>query len=506
MDHSNNINTTLRNFLNILFKRKLLIVLFGMITLLVVGLGTFAVKPTYMASAQILVKIGRENLYVPTKGNANPILSLNTIEQINSEIELLNSQALAETVVKAFGPELIYGSSVNESSKLKSKLRALKNYITRQNQLSLEEKATLGFKKDLVVKGVKNSRVIEIGFKHKDPQMAARIVNKLTDIYLNHHLQVHKTPQTHEFFKQQAEVLKSKLEQSEHRLAVLKSEYAVTSLSEQQTLLLGQINKLSSDLNGALSKQAETKNRLRRLRHQLSTTAETIAQGEEVDHNPYLISNLQARLVELQLKEKQLLTKYTDSSRLVQSNKAEIDIVQEKLKEQETKTYGKSRTGVNPTYQHLQEELLRNDTEIRALTARVGALKSQLTNTQKELEKLNEVEAKYYQLKQEVELDRRNYGLYLTKFEESRISDVMDSQKIANLSILKPAKPPLKSMNPNILLNLSLGMFLALIGGPSIAFFLEYLRDTVERPEDIEKFLNTTVLTSIPKHKLPKRV
>jgi capsular polysaccharide biosynthesis protein len=50
-------------------------------------------------------------------------------------------------------------------------------------------------------------------------------------------------------------------------------------------------------------------------------------------------------------------------------------------------------------------------------------------------------------------------------------------------------------------MNLSLGIFLAFIGGPAFAFFLEYIRDTVERPEDIENYLKTPVLTSIPEHK-----
>lgn len=442
---------------------------------------------------------------MPTRSDANPILSLNTIEQINSEIELLNSQALAEKVVASLSPEFIYGANENQGRDLKHFLRIIKNFLTRQNELPFEKKALLRFRKDLVVTGVKNSRVIEIGFKHKDPQMAAHIVNKLTDIYLDHHVQVHKTPQSHKFFQQQVQVLKTKLEQSGEKMTAMKNEYAVTSLDEQQSLLLGQIDNLRSELNATLSKQAETKNRIVQLRHQLEATSETIAQGEEVDHNPYLISALQARLVELQLKEKQLLAKYTDSSRLVQNIKAEVKIVQEKLSEQEAKRYGKTRSGINPTYQHLHEELLSNEAEIRALTARAKTLNGQLSNTQKELDQLNQIEAKYNQLKQEVELDRQNYGLYLTKFEESRISDVMDSQKIANVNILKSAKPPLEPVNPNVPLNLALGIFLAIIGGPAIAFLLDYMRDSVERPEDIENFLNTPVLTSIPIHKMKKK-
>ncbi len=43
----------------------------------------------------------------------------------------------------------------------------------------------------------------------------------------------------------------------------------------------------------------------------------------------------------------------------------------------------------------------------------------------------NRIELQYNQLKQQAESDRRNYDLYLTRLEESRISDAMDTEKIS---------------------------------------------------------------------------
>jgi uncharacterized protein involved in exopolysaccharide biosynthesis len=87
-------------FLYLIFKRKTQILTFFLVTVVTVAVGTLLTTPTYEAESQILVKIGRENLYVPTvpaNTNASPVLNLNREEQINSEVEILTSRAPDES-------------------------------------------------------------------------------------------------------------------------------------------------------------------------------------------------------------------------------------------------------------------------------------------------------------------------------------------------------------------------------------------------------------------------
>ena len=70
---------------------------------------------------------------------------------------------------------------------------------------------------------------------------------------------------------------------------------------------------------------------LGQLRAQLGKVPRTIPTDEEVDHNPDLINSLQERLVELELKEKELVNKYTEQNRLLQNVKGEIAMVRRKL-------------------------------------------------------------------------------------------------------------------------------------------------------------------------------
>jgi len=471
--------SSFRDFLHVIFKRKKQILLFFAVTVCTVGIGTFVMKPIYEAKAQILVKMGRENLYIPPNSTNSQIINFNRDNQLNSEIELLKSQTLAENVIKSLGSETIY-----------------KN---------LDHKDTvLTFQKSLSVEGIKKSDVIAISFKHKDPKMAAKIVNTLANAYLDEHLLVHKNPQSYNFFEDQSQVLKTKLEQSETALETFKKQNAVTAMDEQQKLLLKHIADLRAELNRTLSQEAETKNRILQIRQQLDKTPENISQGKEVDHNPYLISNLEARLVELQLKEKKLLMKYTPQSRLVKNVKEEIQMVQEKLAQNEKKQYGKSRVGLNTTYQRLQEELFRNQAEGKALAAKREIQHTQLTNYQSKLEQLNQMEVELNQLEQSVDVNRQNYRLYLAKFEESRISDAMDNKKMANVSLMESAFTPLKPVSPKVLLNIVLAIFLGAFGGLGLGFFTEYLDDSLEKPEDVEKALQLPVLASIPELKEKK--
>jgi polysaccharide chain length determinant protein (PEP-CTERM system associated) len=465
--------SSFRDFLNVFFKRKKQILIFFVVTVCTVGAGTFVVKPTYEADAQILVKMGRENLYTPPSGKTNPIINFNSNDQINSEIELLKSRSLAENVVRSLGVESIYKNLDDTDTILK-------------------------FQKSLSVEGIKKSDVIDISFKHQDPKIAATVVNTLANAYLDQHLRVHKNPQSYNFFQEQSYILKNKLEQSEVALETFKKQNRVTALDEQQRLLLKHIADLDAELKRTLSQEAETRNRILQIRRQLAQTPETIPQGKEVDHNPYLISTLEARLVELQLKEKELLLKYTPQSRLVQNVREEIQMVTDKLDQNEKKQYGKSRSGLNPTHQRLQEELFRNQAEGQALAAKKQTQNRQLASYQNKLEQLNQMEVTLNQLEQAVDVDRQNYRLYLTKFEESRISDAMDNKKIANVSLIAPALPPLKPVSPKVLLNIVLAIFLGAFGGLGLGFFTEYLDDSLEKPEDVEKVLQLPVLASIP--------
>lgn len=503
MDAMESIKFSLRDVLHVVFKRKLLAMLFFCGTICVVALVTFLVEPVYETTSQILVKPGREDLYVPTGGNATPVVNLNPREQINSEIEILKSMSLTRKVVESLGPDAIYetDNSKKGAGNLLSGLLSRASIGKPQTSLEKIDGAIQKLQKNLSVTAVKNSKVIEVRFKHNDPVKAATVVNNLVNFYLDFHLDVHKNPKSHMFFQEQAEQLKSKLVKTEENIESFKKQHGITDLKQQQSLLLQQEAQLRTELNQTLSQEVEAKNRIRQLRQQLAVTPETIAQEKEIVENSQWIGTLESRLVELEYKESELLARYTEENRLVQDIRDEIQMVRKKLKEQENKTYDKNTYGLNTTYQRLQENIFNNEAELSALQAKKEIQKTQLDNLRDRLEKLNKIEVELNLLNNEVGLVRQEYQLYKSKFEESRISDEMDSMKIVNVSLIQPARPPLKPVSPKKLLNLVLAVVLGGIGGLIVIFLVEYQDDRLEKVDEVEKLLKLPVLASIPEFK-----
>jgi hypothetical protein len=67
-----------------------------------------------------------------------------------------------------------------------------------------------------------------------------------------------------------------------------------------------------------------------------------------------------------------------------------------------------------------------------------------------------------------------------------------------NVTVVDPALPPGGPYKPNLPQNLNLAAFIGLILGIALAFFLEYLDDTLRQPEDMERLTQLPVLGIIP--------
>ena len=146
-------------------------------------------------------------------------------------------------------------------------------------------------------------------------------------------------------------------------------------------------------------------------------------------------------------------------------------MVRRKLDAQEEKRYGKSGSNANTTYQRIEGELFKNEAELKTLLAKQKTLNEQLVPYQDQLDKINRIEVDLNQLKQEVEIDRQNYRLYLTEFDESRSSNDMNSEKIANASLLESAHAPAQTGQPQEAAQPDAGFFVGRVRRTGLGLF-----------------------------------
>ena len=198
-------------------------------------------------------------------------------------------------------------------------------------------------------------------------------------------------------------------------------------------------------------------------------------------------------LYRLKLQEQDLLSRYSPESREVREIRRQIAEATAEMENQPQSTYGASTT-----YRSLQEELLIERSRLAALEAESGELASLLDNARGELAVITDNEAALTQLERTRDLQETNYRKYYENLEQARIDQELQKQKVSNISIIQDATQPMKPVRPNKMLNLMLGVVLAVFASLSLAFFAEFVDHSIKNQEDVEQRLQLHTLIAIP--------
>jgi uncharacterized protein involved in exopolysaccharide biosynthesis len=470
---------TLRDFLTVLFKRQAAILTIFLTIVILVTAATFLMTPIYQAKSSVLVKFGREFAYRPEVGDKTPAISLNQEEAINSEINILTSRDIIEWVIKTIRLENLYPELIKNPP----------------GGLKPLEAAVIKLQKDLTVEAIKKSSVIKVSFEHRDPKLAAQAVNLTVEFFKEKHLQVHSGSES-TFLETQLKLYEQELKNSENRLENFKQKNRVFSLDEQKTLLLRQRMELDTALKEATNRIDELGKKRASQRGQINKIL--------ADKNLYtqterekIIVEARSKLLNLQLSEMNLASKYAEDNRLLVNVRKEIQLIKHFLQEQETAIEGKVRTG-NVIYQEVEKDALKAEAEESAQRAKVATLRGQVAKVDQEIQALSLQEKDLQDLKRETLTNEKNLRIYVDKREESRISDEMNRQKMANISVIQVAAVPSKPVRPLKALNILLGIVLGAVSGLGYGLFSEYTSQSFASPDSAGKRLGLPVLTTIP--------
>jgi len=469
----------LRDFLNVLFKHKAGILSIFVATVVTVTVGSFVISPVYESNASLLIKIGREYITRPEVGEMRNLMIVNQEEIVNSEIQILTSRELGEKVITSIGISTIYPRIASDSPV----------------KMTPFETSVIRFSKDLTAEGVKKSNVINVAFQHRDPSVAARALSLLVDFYKEKHLDVFSNPQS-SFLEKQLGEYRQRLEGSENALEAFKQKHQVYSLDEQRSLLLRQRVELDTSLKNTKNRIDEFQRKVASYGEQLRDISRNKARYTHTERDRIIVE-AQNRLLSLQLKEQELLARnYREDSRLVGNVRKELQLVRDFLKSQEEEIGSKVHTG-NPVYQEVEKEMLKAEAELASQRVRADTLSRQIAQLDGEIREVDLKDKELQDLKREVSTNDKNYRTYLEKLEEARISDDLNRQKIANISVIQPPVVPQKPVKPKKLLNIILGIVLGAFAGLGYAFFSEYTSQGFSTPEQVERRLGLPVLTSI---------
>lgn len=446
----------LRDLFGIVFKHKKKIVFIFLAVSSITAIVTLLIPPTYEAKSNVLIKVGREHISRAETGDLRPSIFFTQDGAVSSEIQIMTSRDLISRVVTAIGPDKMYRQFLSSSLLGGTPM----------------ESAVTQFERDLKVEQKPRADVISIAFSHGDPKIAAQAVNLLVENFRDQHLKVFRGPAT-AFLEQQAAFHEKRLRDSEQKIEDYKQKNRIFALEEQRATMLRQRTDLDTSM---LMAQNEIK------QIQLSGSGQnTMGRSPEQQVS---IDGAKAQLLALQLKEEELTRKYNEDTQIVSGIRKEIKVVKEFITEQEK--FGD------------RLEKSRTRAAIKAQQAKIANIATQIAEIDAGIREINLREREWQNLKRDFAMNEANYQASVKKLEEARLSDEMDSLKMANISVLQTATVPSKPVKPDVGKNIMLGMLFGAVAGFGMAFVSEYSAQGISSPEIARRRLGLPVLLTLP--------
>ncbi|VBB43631.1 GumC2 (modular protein) [uncultured Desulfatiglans sp.] len=486
----------LRDYLRVILKRRWTIITVFAVIFISVGIYTYTATPIYKASTRLVIE--KENPNVVSIEEVMAVDSSGT-DYYQTQYKIIESRSVAREVIsrldlnesEEFFPEPKDDILSNLKRSVRETIHSWKEGI--QSLLkSGEDKAdasTVELDPDsalvsafigrIEVSPIRNSRLVDVGFEAKDPLLATRIVNTLAKAYIDQNLEIklRAAQDAVRWLHERIEVERKKVEQAEQALLRYKEEHDIitdfTSDTEHVTAQkLAQLNAQVVDAE-AIRVEAET-------RYQQALRLK--GSPDLLDSIPEVLNNELIR--QIKTMEVDLFKRMSELSKKYGRNHPQMVAIEAELKTLERRKQQEINRVINSLKNHYEVAVAKEE-----------SLKLALANQKKESLELNQKAIQYSVLNREVESAREMYNLLIKRFKETTLTEDM---RTGNIRVIDQAEVPRSPVKPNKKLNLLLGLIVGLVAGTGLAFFFEYLDNTIKIPDDLKQHLKIPYLGPTP--------
>jgi len=480
----------LRDYLDVILRRRWTIVIVLLVIFFSIALYTFTTTPLY--SAKGVMRVSAQSKSV-TKFDNLESNALKSIEFQQTQVKLFTSEQLANRVItnldltnnKLFNkqtdnPPQEATGFLNRLKRLKSNIKdiirfedkAMAQFDTTLKNRLLVHKVIQHFKNNFKVSPVRKSELIEISYESADAQLAADITNTSMNEFIEMHMdsRLEATKTAGIFLDKQILKAKIKLEESEKQLHQFSSSIGIVSLDPKLNLVMRQLE----ELNDALAKSRAVRITKEAIYQQTSNT-----NSNDLSQilNNTLIKELKNQQTTLQTQYKELSTKFKDGYPKMRQLIARI-------KELDSRILAERHRIINS---------IKND--YKSAQKNEDYLREKAEEQKKRALKLQDKATQYKIIQREVQTNKTVYQSLLQRSKEIEATIGAD---VTNIQIVDTARTPLFPSKPRVSLNLLLSVFIGLFSGIFIAFFQEYLDNTIKNPDELSERFKIPVLGLIP--------
>jgi capsular exopolysaccharide synthesis family protein len=388
---------------------------------------------------------------------------------IGTQLGLLNSRALAERVAQDLNlasDPTIAGKGSDRTVNTKVAANAVQN----------------GTK----VKLRPQSQLVDINFVARDPQLAARVVNGITDAYVSTNLERRYASSSYarEFLQRQIVNTRRDLEKSERELTAYAQKQGLITTGGSETG--GDTNSLTGSTLVALNNALATTQAKRIAAEQRYREAVLGGATTEGSTNA---APLRAQIAALDAEYQQKLQTFRPDYPEMVALRARIDALKSSVVS-ETRSANSDRVGT------LRQEYQAAQGEENRLRAQVAGLSSSVLDQRGR-------RIQYTILQRDVDTNRSLYDALLQRYKEIGVASGIGT---AVASVVDRGQVPGGAFSPNLYLNLIIGAALGLVAGILAAIALEFINDTIKTPDDVRDKMQLPFLGGIPNAKQAKPI
>ena len=454
----------------------------SIVMVVVVGVTIFT-KPVYEAAARVEIDPPGAELFSLEGRNGSD----DGTDYLETQSRNLKSDQLLITVLRQMHleqvPEFTERSAFSRTiSGVLSAIESLPSRIWRRKQsastavtfsdpeaLTPQEVSVLhAMQSQLTVKRDTASRLVNVSFATHDPALSAAVTNTLVRCFIDRTYQTRHTAimESTEWLSKQLDDIRTKMEQSNHELAEFQRVSGIADVDQNRSTFTEAMAALSREKSQAQAERIQIESYLRKVHN------------GELENLPQVQSNQVIQILTQKLGE----------------TRAELS--------QSLAVYGKNHPNVRKLQNQVEElesqiRLQRNaivgqmETSYAAALSREQMIDGTMRGTARELGQM----AQYTALKKEAQVSADLYNGLYARVKEAGIAA---ASKSVNIRIVDQARVPDSPTRPRPLLNLGVGLFVALCGGLLLGFVLQALDTKVHTLEDVRQSLGVATVSMIP--------
>jgi uncharacterized protein involved in exopolysaccharide biosynthesis len=445
------------------------------------------VLPSYESSMKVLVKHERVDPVVTADNVTQMPITQVTEQEMNSEVELLTSN---DVLRKAAIDAGLVGTPSNWFEKLMS------FGVSPEER---EQAAVRRLAKRLDVEMVKRSNVIDVTYRSRDHELAARVMKSLAAAYLDKHLAVNRMPTGMQFFEKEVQSSQQRLAQAEAGLTHF-GQIDGVSPDQARQLVVQKLNDFKVELQQTSTGMDEASQRLHELGRLLGATPERRTTAERRSDNAQLEEKMKGTLLDLELKRTGLLDKFEPTYPLVQEVEKQIAQTKAAIAAMQQSPVQEKVTDADPTHDWVRNEMAKVQADYSSLKARQKGLSGTIASYENLARDLDRKAISMAALQREAKVQEANYLLYTKKQEEARISDALDRQRVVNISLAEEPTSPVLPVHSSLFYALVVGGFFVVVGA-GFVYTADRIDPSVRNALELENSIELPVLADVPRHR-----